>query len=60
MILLHAFLTGNRPLLRHEEGLSDQGGHHGTADDHGHQNAVLGLVDDVVGDAEEGRDGAEG
>ena len=43
-----------------EEGIGDQGRHHGAADHRRHQGRVLRLVDELVGQPEEGRDGAEG
>jgi Uncharacterized ACR, COG1993 len=46
--------------LRPEPNLRDEGGHH-RATDHGrHENGVLRLIDDVVGEPEQRRDRAEG
>src|ERR1051326_2237192 len=51
---------GKRLQIRLEPALGDQGRHDGAADDRRQEDRVLGLVDDVIGEAEERRDRAEG
>src|ERR1043166_1339052 len=53
-------LLGNRLEGRLEPFLRNQRRHHRAADHRGNQNRILLLADDVIGEAEERRDRAEG
>jgi hypothetical protein len=53
-------LARKRLCDRHEPLLGDEGGHDGAADHGGDEDRVLLLVDDLVGEAEQRRNGREG